>query len=398
MSSVPIGPWPAGIDMVSELTELAEGAVVDAVNGVLVKGGVFVRREGEELVLADDMHSLWSYGGVTYAMRGATLGTTDLVSGTPTFTPIGDLSSPLPVSYDVLNNEIVLSNTFGMYRLVGGEIVPFGVEMPGAFAVIPQEAGGLQAGRYGVAISYVSHTGEEGGLSPATFANIEAGQGMWISLPTPIEDATGSINIYCTDPGGAELRFAANILAGVWGTTIADDTKRGELADNKFLARLPYGRFISVWQGRLLSARGHTLYWSEPMRYGLYNPVNNFVQFENEIGFIGTTPTGIFVGTLDGVYFLAGTSPAEWKLSKVDLETPMLGGCLRVSVEAFNREEELFPAGTDYVIAWLGAGGFHFGLPSGDVVRPQNDRINLDLLGTTGTIQLVGDVLTAILF
>lgn len=145
MSSVPIGPWPAGIDMVSELTELAGGAVVDAVNGVLVKGGVFVRREGEELVLADDMHSLWSYGGVTYAMRGATLGTTDLVSGTPTFTPIGDLSSPLPVSYDVLNNEIVLSNTFGMYRLVGGEIVPFGVEMPGAFAVIPQEAGGLQA-------------------------------------------------------------------------------------------------------------------------------------------------------------------------------------------------------------------------------------------------------------
>lgn len=60
MSSVPIGPWPAGIDMVSEITDLQEGAVLDAVNGVVVRGGAFIRREGEELVLTGDMHSLWT--------------------------------------------------------------------------------------------------------------------------------------------------------------------------------------------------------------------------------------------------------------------------------------------------------------------------------------------------
>lgn len=398
MSSVPIGPWPAGIDMVSELTDLADGAVADAVNGVLVKGGTFIRREGESLVVADDMHSVWSYGSTTFAMRGATLGTTDILNGIPTFTPIGDLPANLPVSYEVLNGEIVLSNLSGMYRLSAGAIVPLGVEMPGAFAVVPQDAGGLQAGRYGVAISYVLASGEEGGMSSTVFADVEPGQGLWVSLPTPIETATARINIYCTAPGGAELRYAASVPAGTWGAGISADTKLGGVADNQFLSKLPNGRFIGLWQGRLLSARGHALYWSEPMRYGLYNPVNNFVQFENEIGFIGTMPGGIFVGTLDGVYFLAGSTPSDWKLTKVDLDTPMLGGCLRVSVEAFNKEEELFPAGTDYVIAWLGGSGFHFGLPSGDVVRPQNDRITLDLLGTTGTIQLVGDVLTAILF
>ena len=384
--------------MVSELTDLADGAVADAVNGVLVKGGTFVRREGETLVVADDMHSLWTHGGITYAVRGATLGTTDIVSGVPTFAPIGDLLASLPVSYEVLNGEIVLSNTAGMFRLTDGALIPLGVEMPGAFTVIPQDAGGLAAGKYGVTLSYVLASGEEGGMSSTVFVNAEAGQGLWVSLPTPIEAATARINIYCTSANGSELRFATSVPAGAWGTVISADTKLGDIPDNQYLARLPSGRFIGLWQGRLLSARGHALYWSEPMRYGLYNPVNNFVQFENEIGFIGTMPGGIFVGTLDGVYFLAGATPSEWKLTKVDLDTPMLGGCLRVSVEAFNKEEELFPAGTDYVIAWLGGGGFHFGLPSGDVVRPQNDRIVLDLLGTTGTIQLVGDVLTAILF
>lgn len=386
--------------MVSEVTDLVEGAARDAVNGIIVRGGAFIRRDGETLVAVADAHSGWTApDGTTYAISNSQLCSVSLdTNGDPVLTPLGLMPSNNHASFADLNGSVLVSNVDGMRLLTSTGLQPFGVEMPGGYFVTPQAGGGLDAGRYGVALSFVSTTGEEGGMSDSTYVDVAEGQKLWVSMPTPIEASTASVNIYCTGPNGEDFHFIKNIPTGLWGAHIDASDDLGELADNQLLERLPSGRFICLWQGRLLVARGRTLYYSEPLRYGLYHPAHNFVQLPQEIGFVGALPDGIFLGTLEGTFYLDGQNPAEWKIKKVDTDTPLLGGCQLLSVEAFSREEELFPAGVDYVIAWLGSGGFHFGLPSGTVLRPQNDKINLDLLGTSGTVQLVGDVLIAILF
>lgn len=398
MGTVSIGPWPAGIDMMSEVTSLTKGAVVDAVNGVIVRGGTFVRRDGESLVVADELHSLWKNGSTTYAMQGNVLGTTDITNGTANFTPIAALSSAMPVSYDTLLDGIVLGNNDGLYTLTDVGLQPLGVEMPGAFKASASTVGGLNYGHYAVAISYISETGEESGLSAIQFVTVDTGGGIWFDLPKPIESTVKNIRLYRSTGDGDVLFAAATVPASLSGYHIGVDQGLYQAADNQFLARMPGGRYVMSWQGRLLVARGRTLYFSEPMRYGLHNAATGFIQMPYEICFIGGFSTGIFVGTPQGTYFLDGSKPADWKMVLVDGEAPLAGGCLLLNIESFTDEEELFPAGTDYVITWLGCGGFHFGLPSGTVIRPQNNRVSLDLIGATGSIQLVGDVLTAIVF
>lgn len=398
MGTETVGPWPAGIDMLSEVTALAKGAVVDAVNGVIVRGGTFVRRDGESLVISDELHSLWKDGHTTYAMQGNVLGTTNVELGVANFTPIAPLDSGLPVSYDRLLDTVVLGNAGGLYTYDGTTVKPLGVEMPGAVKVSASTVGGLDYGRYGAAITYISSTGEESGMSPVQFVTVDTGGGIWFDLPKPIEATVTMIRLYRTAPDGDTLYCAATVPASLAGYHIGVDEGLYQPAETQFLTRIPGGRYVMAWQGRLLVARGRVLHISDPMRYGLRNEVSGFIQMPYEICFIGGFATGIFVGTPQGTYFLEGSDPANWKMVMVDVEAPLSGGCLLVNIESFADDEELFPAGTDYVIAWLGAGGFHFGLPSGSVVRPQNSKISLDLIGAVGTIQLVGDVLTAIVF
>ena len=400
MADFQIGPWPVGIDMVSEVTDLPKGAVVDALNGVFVKGGAFVTRPGElQVVMGGVFTSTWqSNDGTYYAMEGASFGTVDFATTPPSFTPIATLKESMPVSYADLNGDVIIANNQSLYRYTNGTVIPLGVEPTGAFSTLPVANGGMDPGTYGVAISFFNSSGEEGPLSQVEFVTVPAGGGIQFNLPTPLESATAGIRIYRTEANGEQLYQVAVLPFFPTTYLIGGDARMGKIADTQYKIRMLGGQYLSVWQGRLLVARGRTLYISDPMRYGLCDPRHGFVQMPYKIVFIGTFPTGIFIGTTTGVYFLAGSSPDDFQLQLVDEDAPMGGACMSVNVERFQKKESLFPQGTDYVQAWLGSGGFHFGLPSGAIVRPQNDRIDLDMTGTYGTLQMIGDVLTAIVY
>ena len=141
--------------------------------------------------------------------------------------------------------------------------------------------------------------------------------------------------------------------------------------DERVLAPLPGGSSLAYWQGRLLLARGTTLLYSEPMHYGVYDPLRNYVSLGRQIGWIAALSAGVFVGLDTGVFYLAGPNPKQWKLVRADAP-PSMGGALVLSTDGMIQK---LADSTPEVAVWLGRNGFVLGLPSGEVIAPQMERL-----------------------
>lgn len=69
---------------------------------------------------------------------------------------------------------------------------------------------------------------------------------------------------------------------------------------------LPVGIIVRAYKASLLSVQGSTLYVSEPHARNVYNPARGFISFNSAINMLAATDDGVYVGTEDGVYWLAG--------------------------------------------------------------------------------------------
>jgi len=181
---------------------------------------------------------------------------------------------------------------------------------------------------------------------------------------TPIDTVTGDIvtdNRYTILNG----QFVGADMSGVPNSPTSVETD-----DDRYLTRLPGGRFIEAWQGRLLVARGTSLLYSEPMLYGAYDPMRNFVQFPQQITWLAALPNAVFVGTKSLVYSLVGTKPMDWVMKVVDGPSWVGAGGVVKSLQA------LAVQGTaERLACWFTSRGFVFGYPNGDIKAPQEETI-----------------------
>lgn len=174
------------------------------------------------------------------------------------------------------------------------------------------------------------------------------------------------------------------------GAVIAVPTGSANDEEAELMLRpLPGGSAVSYWNGRLLVARGNSLLWSEPVRFGVFNPLANFVTFEERIRWIAPLESGVFVGLRNSVRFLRGGNPAEFVQSRV-ATAPGSGAVIKTS----GLSPELVQ-GASEVACWLSDRGFALGLPTGQVVFPQADRLK-DLPLAAGRLVVSGDRITVL--
>jgi hypothetical protein len=388
MPDAVFGPWPTGIDNISEPTALKEGAVVDAVNGWFKRGGHFTRRFNETPISTANCHSGYtSSSGLSFAVVAGVLSTVAM-SPTLSVVPLHTMPSDDPVSYAEVNDEVLFASMFELGVASGAGVTLLGVEMPGGFFAAAAGAGGLDAGRYGVAVSFLAGT-EEGGLSDVQFVDVAQGGGITIDLPSPIEARTTGIRVYRTPCNGdtlyraIDLPVLANVLIGTDTLTV--------MAETQFKTRMVGGDHLRIWRGRAVVARGHTLYFSDPMRYGLRDARHGFIQMPERITFVEALDTGMYVGTTKKVYWLQGTSPKELIVRVVEQKPAVGGASLVMPVSDTGLESN-----HEYTAVWLGANGYCFGMPDGNVERPVSTVFSLDTLGTTGKLALLDGVLTTV--
>lgn len=141
---------------------------------------------------------------------------------------------------------------------------------------------------------------------------------------------------------------------------------RDEQDVDDVLLDLPGGQWVDYWNGRLVLARGARLIFSEPLRYGAYNPHIGFIDLPRKIQWVAPLETGIFVGLKDHVLFLRGRSPSDIQITRVARESAP-GMALVVPGELINAGEGM----PGRVAVFFTRAGFTLGLPDGTVGYPQ---------------------------
>lgn len=133
------------------------------------------------------------------------------------------------------------------------------------------------------------------------------------------------------------------------------------------LATMPGGHWLAYWNGRLLVARGQSLLFSQPLRYGAHNPLTDYIELGQRAQWVAPLETGIYVGLRDRVLWLEGAAPSELRIRQVaGASAP--GAALVVDGEAFGKA---FPS---RVVVFFTASGFAVGDGQGVVAYPQAER------------------------
>lgn len=367
-----------GVDHLSDETKLANSSR-ELINVDITKNGNIRRRTGfRQRSSTPLLHSVYYYKRLDalFVMRGSTLCEWDKT--TDVFTPVIHMSSNHPVRYVEYNGNLYAASKTSFGWLPNdaestSEFRPVGVPVPGVPTLSATGNGALPAGKYAVAMTFIDDRGEESGTSPVSFVTLPSQGGIEVSsLATP--SPFFKIAIYVTSPDGEELRHVDDIPT-IYSSYQITQLPDGEVMNTQHLTPMIPGEFVSWMNGRLYTARGNSLYFSDPMRPHAYNPVNNVIIFVGDIRLMEPTSDGLYVADDRGVWFLSGEDPSKFELQLVTESKAVHGSATRVPADHLPEGSETTQMDAPM---WLTANGYVAGMPGGEVIRLNHSRVYLD--------------------
>lgn len=372
----PLGPWPNGVNNMSSEESLPEGSARKAENILFDRTGNPRTRAGRTLLSsANSVHSLvrlrdWPTMLVvvngTLSSYTPDHGLVSLVSG---------LSTLKPLCYELVNDRVYWSNgdRSGIVT-IDNHAIEWGVTPPaGVAALTPLSSGGMPAGTYQVAITNVNVRREESGATIAGVVTVPEQGGFRINfVPQPADAELVSVRVYATHQNGGEFYRLDDVPIGTTQLTVGF-TRAGKVLDGQFLDRVPPCYRLTLLNGVLYFAYGHTLGWTEPMRYGLTSLLKNRIGFNGPLDLLigvgdGTDGAGLYVAARDRTYWLPGGSPKDFRFQPIGVGA-VAGTGLRVPGGALGLETNTM------VPYWLGTDGVAcVGLPGGVIQRLRPDE------------------------
>lgn len=385
--------WPGGVNNVQKETAVPAignedqlGQLRGASNVNLNDAGEVESRAGYTQRFAGPSHSLFATMSYLFGVTSGVLRAISAnLSATNVTTGVGesDLSYTMVGGYLYWTNGVVL-------RKVDDDLndLPVGVECPGQPSVAAYaSAGGLFAGQYQVAITYLSSTGEESGSSLATLVDVEEGQGIQLT-GIPVHATASWVRIYVSNANGDVLYHATDIPNGST-TYIIGVGQRTRALETQFMYPMPAGQIVRYIGGRLMVATRNILRWSPPLRPNLTQP-DNFRRYGGDITMlegVGDGPTfGYYIGANHdqnpdkaSVYFISGTDPK----AQGNMRAYPAGVVPGTAIQIEGTKLGLEYAGK--VPYWLSTNGmFCAGLPGGRVIPLTESRFLADTGATRG--------------
>lgn len=360
-----------GIDMLAEETELRAGTARALVN-VDLGATVIRRRPGYRLVKAGHgFTGIREWHGRALVGQGADL--CDLDLATMAMTTLCSMGRAAPLDFCEYNAHLYVTNGSAMWRLPAvGQPKPVGVRMPSLPDLQAHPYGALTPGRYGAAISMVDAAGEESGARLLGTVLLAAGLKL-VNLPVAMGHRW---RVYLTPPDG-DVLYQAEEFPALLAEHVLTAYPDGQPCQTLNLQPLPPGEFIRGHAGRMYSARGDVLWFSEAMRPHLYQPATNFIRFHGRIRFVEVLEGGAFVGDDAGTWWLGGSDPTAWSLANVSKALAVRASSLTLPAAHFT------DGAKGNVAVWLAADGYWLGGADGSARQLQPGRIVLDP-GTEG--------------
>jgi hypothetical protein len=386
MANVTFPPLTGGIDNISPSDQIPPGFFLDAVDVLANRVGDIATRPGKRrLFTAAAMHSLWHSAelNVSLCVSGRYLCRVGIHQNNLYIDPLIEIVGNSRMSYAEADGRAWCSNGYGLWSIDLFESSL--IAQPATLPVLEFDAeaagsGGLDEGVYAVAVSAIDEGHEEGALSAMKFVNVAPGCGVKVTVvwPDPCERPVHAL-IHLTAPNGESLRRVVVLMPsagnpGYDDVTVGATDRLGRIADTRYLQPMPPGEIVRFWRGRLLTADGPVLRWSEPMRYGLNHELNGFLLAGSDITMVEPVEGGVFLGTSEEVVFLSGGTPEQWTRTRTAAAIPFPGCSLTVPAHEFGGD---MGAGAQRLALWLSAKGLVIGRPDGSIQEVQADRLTL---------------------
>lgn len=395
MADIPLMPL-AGINLVAEDAALQRGGdaarlfVRDAVNVDLTPAGKADLRPGVRRVTDAPYRNLWQ--SPLHSDTFATLGEQWVKVDPATWAsePLSTLGDG-PASHVVLNNLVCVAGPSGIFTFDGAKCQRLTLDTPAAPLVMAGD-GSLPGGDYGVAVAWLRGP-LESALSAINTVNVQDGGALEITLPLCLDSSVTGARLYLTKPNGGELAREQDYPLNTPSIMVRVPPKLGAPAQFMHLSPMPTGRYLAYWRGRLLTAKANVLRFSEALAYHLHSERHGFVQMPQRITFVQPVDGGIWVGQVDHVAFLSGSSPDQLSMVRKTARAPVPGSAILVEADILGGE---LSQGGGATAVWLAENGYVAGTATGQLIELNAGALR-GIAGQSGTsVVLDRRLLTAV--
>lgn len=361
----------------------------EAVNVDISPNGRPRIRDGLRNVSAAPLANLWQspLHGDTFATLGDQWVKVDTSTwATESLATIGDG----PVSHIVLNNAVVAAGPAGIFTFGGMGATRMTIDPPPP-PMVSAGAGALEAGSYGVAVSWLRGA-MESPPSGITHCQIGAGGGLDVVLPLCLDPTVTHARLYFTRHNGGELARGEEYPISQSAVAVPLLPKLGGPPQFWRMDAMPTGRYLGYWRGRIMTASANVLRFSEALAYHVHDRRHGFVQMPQRITFVQPVDGGIWVGQVDHVAFLQGASLDTLELQARASKAPVPGSAINVKAELLG---DLAQGGSECAV-WLAENGYVVGTAGGAVVEPMA-KVMKGVRASAGATVVFGDrLLTAV--
>lgn len=313
------GPWPKGMNNRLRDAQLPKDALRNAVNVNIDAAGGIASRTGYTEAVTGDFHSLWSEGDITLCVKDNVLKQLAVdPAGVVTETTLrSGMTAGAALAYVLVNGSVYYSNAVQTGRITAGVNYPWGIEHASVPLAAAITSGGLAAGRYQVAITYVAADGEEGGTSTSVAVQVAAGGGIQLSgIPQASSSHVTVIRVYVTSANGSLFYHHADIADGTTSLTIAASSTLGQALQTWDMYPAPPGDVLELHNGAIWIANGLYLWFTEPLYYGQYRKTNLYV-FPSPISILARLSNSALAVASDKHYVMQGNSADDVALNPV---------------------------------------------------------------------------------
>jgi hypothetical protein len=368
---------PQGINNLERETDLGLELLRDSVNLDISNTGKKRRRLGyTKIYSGTNVHSLFE----NYFMENGSL--KRLNSDNTATTLVSGLSVYPKMYYQRIENMVYYSNGVESGCLRDDVNESWGVPNPSVSPSFTIRGGISIQATYMVKLVNV-RSGEESGASEAIIIDLNENQGITLSN-IPQDSGVDYVRVYMTLPNGQNFYRQRDIPIGITTYNLPEPELGAELQTDNLYSQ-PAGINLQLYNGRIYYSSDDKLFYTEPLRYGLYH-YNNFFRFPGTIKLVLAVNNGLYV-IADKTYFLDGQGPETFKQSTVLNDSGIIGTGIVLHHSYFNIKDY-----SGLVAAWYSDKGLVLGLNNGNINIITEKRFAMDNYshGATGYIENQG--------
>lgn len=298
----------AGIDNVNRPEKHGDGRFFSMTNVDITESGSVKRRPGYETAYSGTVHSMLTDGNDVLFREGEGLYRLE-PNGTATALKTGIIGG-LAMRGVVINGTLYFSDGISSGVYSNRAVRNIGLPVPPS-PTLEATAGDMIPGKYQVSLSYVRNDGHEGGACVPVWCNATEGGVIVNGIVASTDANVDGICVYLSSVDGGQLWRYSTIQNASASLAIRNGPiGAGSPISTLNMSALPSGNFLEFHRGRLYSADGSTLWYSEPWNYEICAMDHNFFHFPHNITMLVSVEGGLWVGTDREVVFLFGEDPA----------------------------------------------------------------------------------------